>query len=108
MCRVFIKNMLEERTPIKDSVFYAERWVREEELSKRPPPSAPQLNLCIPGLGPGCSSPPPLPGAASPRRAVGERAPLRGYAAPWAASLFLPSIADLNAVNSPSSRNFLL
>lgn len=38
MCRVFIKNMLEKHTPIKDSVFYAERgaerWVWEEEPSE--------------------------------------------------------------------------
>lgn len=46
MCHVFIKNMLEKRTPIKDSVFYAERGaerrVWEEELSEA---AAPRLSL---------------------------------------------------------------
>lgn len=45
MCRVFIKNMLEKHTPIKDSVFYAERgaehrvWEEEPSEAAAPLPS---------------------------------------------------------------------
>lgn len=128
MCRVFIKNMLEKHTPIKDSVFYAERgaehrvWEEEPSEAAAPLPSVAEfvraaLGHLASGLGLGWSSPPPFRGAASPRRSAGAAgAALVSNAAYGTAarrrlhpsSLFLHSVSDLNAVNSPSSRNFFL
>lgn len=128
MCRVFIKNMLEKHTPIKDSVFYAERgaehrvWEELPSEAAAPLPSVAEfvrsaLGRLASGLGLGCSSPPPFRGATSPRRSAGGTgaALVSNTAYSTAArrrlqtsSLFLRSISDLNAVNSPSSRNFFL
>jgi len=80
MCRVFIKTMLEKHTPIKDSVFYAERGAEHRVWEEEPSEAAAPLHggfahaavgSLRPGLGPDCSSPPPFHGAASPRRAAG-------------------------------------
>ena len=127
MCRVFIKNMLEKHTPIKDSVFYAERGaehrVREEELSEAAASlrgwicarccGLPRLRfgsrLFLSSTFPWCHfSQEGCRGEWALRWCRTQRtAPQPGHVL-QASSLFLHSINDVNAGNSPSSQDFFL
>lgn len=66
MCRLFIKNMLEKHTPIKEPVFYARRGAGFGRKSRASGGSAPRpvLVAALSALG---SSPPLCQGVAPPR-----------------------------------------
>lgn len=67
MCRLFIKNMLEKHTPIKEPVFYAQRGFGRKSRAAAPllARSWRLLQALVPALG---SSPAPSQGVAPPRR----------------------------------------